>query len=191
MKLLPRHWPGWRVHGAKPSRAAILRRSSEPSSGSSSISVRAMIRPTPGTEASRSSLSAQTGEPALIVDLAVVFGQFLLHVLAQPRDAFLHPFVASDARSSSPSAAIISTICRRRATRSASSLGLIWQRPKLRPCSLRRSERSRAHRSHRSWLACRAPELRPAPAPQVGTVHAATSRRGLRRVLSDVKMADR
>lgn len=59
MKLLPRHWPDCRVHGARPARAAICRRSSDPSSGSSAISVRAIVGPIPGTEASRSSFSAR------------------------------------------------------------------------------------------------------------------------------------
>ena len=49
MKLLPRHWPDWRVNGARPASAAIFLRSRVPSSGSSAMSVRAMIDPTPGT----------------------------------------------------------------------------------------------------------------------------------------------
>src|SRR6266852_1570028 len=65
MKLLPRHLPDCRVQGASPARAAIWRRSSEPSSGSSAIRVRAMVGPMPGTEASRSSFSAQAGDPLL------------------------------------------------------------------------------------------------------------------------------
>ena len=65
MKLLPRHCPDWRVQGASPTRAAICRRLSEPSSGSSAIRVRAIVFPTPGTEARRSSFSAQTGDPRL------------------------------------------------------------------------------------------------------------------------------
>ena len=63
MKLLPRHWPDCRVQGASPTRAAICRRSSDPSSGSSAIRERAMVGPMPGTEASRSSFSAHAGEP--------------------------------------------------------------------------------------------------------------------------------
>src|SRR6202030_1819478 len=61
--LLPRHCPDWRVQGASPTRAAICRRSSEPSSGSSAIRVRAIVFPTPGTEARRYSFSTQTADP--------------------------------------------------------------------------------------------------------------------------------
>ena len=61
MKLLPRHFPDWRVQGARPTRAAISRRSRVPNSGRSAIRVRAMIGPMPGTEASRSSFSRQAG----------------------------------------------------------------------------------------------------------------------------------
>ena len=49
--LLPRHLPDWRVKGARPARAAIWRRSRLPSSGISASIVRAMVGPTPGTEA--------------------------------------------------------------------------------------------------------------------------------------------
>jgi hypothetical protein len=45
MKLLPRHCPDWRVQGASSTRAAIGRRSSEPSSGSSAIRVQVIISP--------------------------------------------------------------------------------------------------------------------------------------------------
>jgi hypothetical protein len=68
MKLLPFHWPDWRVQGT---RAAILRRSSRPSSGNSVIRVRAMVGPTPGTEASRSSFSRQAGEPHTASSMSV------------------------------------------------------------------------------------------------------------------------
>ena len=71
MKLLPFHFPDWRVQGARPTRAATLRRSRLPSSGSSARRVRAMVLPMPGTEASRSSFSRQAGEPRTrLVDVA-------------------------------------------------------------------------------------------------------------------------
>ena len=44
---------------------AICRRLREPSSGRSAIRVRAIVFPTPGTEARRSSFSAQTGDPRI------------------------------------------------------------------------------------------------------------------------------
>src|SRR6202453_1788083 len=55
---LPFHWPDWRVNGASPARLAIRLPSRVPSSGSSAMSVRAVIGPTPGTEARRSTLIA-------------------------------------------------------------------------------------------------------------------------------------
>src|SRR3954452_21387808 len=47
---LPRILPLSRLNGATPTRAAAWRRVSEPSSGSSASSVRALTGPTPGTE---------------------------------------------------------------------------------------------------------------------------------------------
>jgi hypothetical protein len=44
---------------------AIRRRSSEPSSGSSAIKVRAMVFPTPGTDARSFSFSTQTVDPRM------------------------------------------------------------------------------------------------------------------------------
>src|SRR5213080_2212277 len=78
MKLLPRHLPDWRVNGARPASAAIWRRLRLPSSGSSASMVRAVTDPTPGTEASRSSFSHDTG-----VDL----GELAAQRLEQARDA--------------------------------------------------------------------------------------------------------
>jgi hypothetical protein len=57
--------PDWRVHGACPTRAAICRRSREPSSGNSAIRVRAMVFPTPGAEASSSCFSTQMADPRM------------------------------------------------------------------------------------------------------------------------------
>ena len=62
----PRIAPLSRLMGATPTKAAMRRRSSKPSSGSSAISVRAVIGPMPGTEASRSSVSRQTGMPRTV-----------------------------------------------------------------------------------------------------------------------------
>jgi hypothetical protein len=72
----------------------MARRSSEPSSGSSAISVRAITGPTPGTETSRSLLLAPGRRAAHgIVDLAVDIGEHFLECLAQTRDAFLQALV--------------------------------------------------------------------------------------------------
>src|SRR5690349_15943571 len=57
---LPRILPLSRLNGATPTRAAACRRVSEPSSGSSAKSVRALTGPTPGTERNSSSLARQT-----------------------------------------------------------------------------------------------------------------------------------
>jgi hypothetical protein len=48
---------------ATPTRAAMLRRSRVPSSGSSAIKVRAEVLPMPGTETSKSSAARQAGVP--------------------------------------------------------------------------------------------------------------------------------
>src|SRR4051794_27818933 len=56
---LPRILPLSRLNGATPTRAAAWRRVSEPSSGSSASSVRALTGPTPGTERGSSSLARQ------------------------------------------------------------------------------------------------------------------------------------
>src|SRR5215475_3796532 len=45
MKLLPRHWPDWRVKGARPTSAAICLRSRVPSSGNLAIRVREIAGP--------------------------------------------------------------------------------------------------------------------------------------------------
>src|SRR5689334_9980105 len=54
-RILPLSW----LKGATPTRAAAWRRLSEPSSGSSASSVRALTGPTPGTERSSPSLARQ------------------------------------------------------------------------------------------------------------------------------------
>src|SRR3954452_5185718 len=56
---LPRILPPSRLNGATPARAAACRRVSEPSSGSSASSVRALTGPAPGTERGSSSLARQ------------------------------------------------------------------------------------------------------------------------------------
>ena len=61
----PRKQPLSRLIGATPTKAAILRRSRLPSSGSSAIKVRAEVLPMPGTEASRSSAARQAGVPRM------------------------------------------------------------------------------------------------------------------------------
>ena len=60
----PRKVPLSRLTGATPTRLAMRRRSSLPSSGSSAMSVRAEVLPMPGTEASSSSVSRQAGRRA-------------------------------------------------------------------------------------------------------------------------------
>src|SRR6516225_701559 len=71
MKLLPRHWPDWRVKGARPTSATICFPPRVPSSGSSAISVREIVGPTLGTEESRSSFSRQAGEPRTASSISV------------------------------------------------------------------------------------------------------------------------
>src|ERR1700687_1403980 len=90
MKLLPRHLPDCRVQGASPARAAICRRSSDPNSGSSAISVRAMIGPIPGTRGEQVFLLGPGRRaPHVVGDVVIQFGQLLLQGLAQPGDALL------------------------------------------------------------------------------------------------------
>ena len=79
-----------------------------------------MIGPTPGTEASRSSFSRQTGEPRTSSSISLSsLGEFLLERLEQTQDALLQTRLRRGS-SRCRSATIISTIWRRRATRSAS-----------------------------------------------------------------------
>src|SRR5437879_3077990 len=61
MWRVPRCWPLSQFNGATPTRAAIRRRLSCPSSGKSASSVVAKTGPTPGVVRSRFSLSRQTG----------------------------------------------------------------------------------------------------------------------------------
>jgi hypothetical protein len=58
---LPFDFPDWRANGASPARLAIRLPSRVPSSGSSAMSLQAVIGPTPGTEARRSSFLAPCG----------------------------------------------------------------------------------------------------------------------------------
>ena len=113
----PRQGPLSRLSGATPTRAAIWRRSRRPSSGSSAISVRAMIG---RCRAPRSAgLGRAPGRRAadLAVDLVVELGERRLEGRERALDA-VHAWRYALARRflSMP---IISTIWRRRATSSA------------------------------------------------------------------------
>ena len=111
--------PDWRVKGASPARAAIFLRSSVPSSGSSAISVRAMIGPTPGTEDSRSSASRQAGEPRTAVSMSRSISASSFSRAWTRRSIDWRTRATAVWRRRCRSAPIISTICRRRATSSA------------------------------------------------------------------------
>ena len=165
MKLRPRHWPDWRVHGARPHSAAMLRRSSVPSSGNSASSVRADHRADSGHAAQQVVLGQPRRRTAdRGVEVVVGLGQFAFQRLDQPLAALMvRRWTACCARLRS--AVSICTICRRRATRSARSR--VPRRAADAPAawSPRRSARSPPHRSGRSWRACPAPARRPAPAP--------------------------
>ncbi len=132
MKLWPRHWPDWRVNGrqaGQSARSACGR--AVPSSGSSASRVRAMIGPTPGTEASRSSFSRQTGEPRTVSSISSsMLGELASRAQPTSRAMLLRTRgtirCAAGAASRPP---IISMICRRRADQ-------LGQQPgRLRPAS--------------------------------------------------------
>lgn len=89
MKLLPRHWPDWRVNGARPTSAAICLRESRPSSGNSANSVREITGPTPGTDCSRASCNCHTGEPRMqssISNILIYTAQLSFQSFEQPTD---------------------------------------------------------------------------------------------------------
>ena len=69
-RRLPRKPPLSRFMGATPARAAIWWRSTVPSSGSSTISVRATTSPMPGTLLSRSCLAQNTGLRSISLSMA-------------------------------------------------------------------------------------------------------------------------
>ena len=95
MVRLPRIWPESRLTGATPTRAAIRRRSSWPSSGRSAIRVREVTSPTPGTDVSRSSAARQIGEPPHgVVDFAVQFGELGFEGLQRRLDRALDAGIA-------------------------------------------------------------------------------------------------
>src|SRR3954447_16423539 len=113
---LPRILPLSRLNGATPTRAAACRRVSEPSSGSSARSVRALTGPTPGTERSSSSLARQSGlsrtAPSRSRSIASSASS------SQRRWASIPSCRAGSAAwRRSRSATSISSSCRRRATR--------------------------------------------------------------------------
>ena len=84
----PRSVPLSRLNGARPTRAAMRRRSNRPSSGSSAISVKAVIGPTPGTEVSRFSVSRQAGVARMVV---VEIRLEVLEGALQPREVGVDP----------------------------------------------------------------------------------------------------
>ena len=92
-----------------------------PNLGSSAISVRAMVGPTPGAEARRFSLSRQAGEPrtASSISSSTLASSFSSALSSRVRLLRRCGIVMRFSRWRS--ATIISMICRRRATRSASS----------------------------------------------------------------------
>ena len=126
MKLLPRHWPDWRVQGARPARAATLaaieraefrqlgdQRAGDdgPDAGNGGEQI-LLLAPRPASHAHdrRSRCRARPApSPCALRSRAMLFCKRL----------------SVRRRSRWPSAAIISTICRRRATRSASSR-VVW-----------------------------------------------------------------
>ena len=70
----PRNVPLSQLIGATPTRAAILRRVSWPSSGSSAIRVRRVTGPTPGTRLSSSASSCQAGVLRIAPSMSPKFG---------------------------------------------------------------------------------------------------------------------
>ena len=164
MKLLPRHWPDCRVHGARPARAAICRRSSDPSSGSSAISVRAIVGPIPGTEASRSSFLGQAGEPLTWSEMSSSRRSIRFSALAKAaampffrrrRVIYALPFGSYHLNDLAPAADEIGEHC----VVSSAAIGepAAWLPP--------RNARLPRHRSDRSWHVGRAPARTPAPGP--------------------------
>src|SRR3954447_2049870 len=144
-RILPLSW----LKGATPTRAAAWRRVSEPSSGSSASSVRALTGPTPGTERGSSSLARQAA----------------LSRTAVPRSRPI-PATASPSQrrwASIPSRRAGSAAWRR--SRSATSISSSWRRratraPRWRVASSGRGRTASAKRaiasaSRRSVLASR------------------------------------
>ena len=149
MKLLPRHWPDCRVQRARPTSAATC--------GDRASPVPAVRRSGAGDDRSDTGHGSQQilllgphrRAPHMIVDLAVELGQLLLQRLAQPDDTLLQRLLVRR-RSRWASAAIISTIWRRRAIRSASSRVVSSAAVTALPRWLRQNAQSRPRRSDRS-----------------------------------------
>src|ERR1700730_9565712 len=92
MRAWPFHLPDWRTKGARPARAPICLRPSVPRSGSSATLVRAMMGPTPGTEASRASVGPHPGRaPHAGVDVMVDASELTLEAQQKPLDALAYP----------------------------------------------------------------------------------------------------
>ena len=62
----PRNVPRSRLTGARPTKAAIWRRSRRPSSGSSAMRVNAVLGPTPGPDVNRFSVARQAGVARIV-----------------------------------------------------------------------------------------------------------------------------
>ena len=119
MKLLPRHWPDWRVNGARPTSAAICLRESQPSSGNSANSVREITGPTPGTDCDRVFCKCHTGEPLMQSSVLSTLLNALSKALSSRR--ILLATAAGMRCSLCRYAPIMAMIWRRLATRSASN----------------------------------------------------------------------
>ena len=92
-----------------------------PSSGSSAMRVRAVIDPTPGTDARRSSFSRHAGDPRTPASISPSISESSFSSAAIRRAMLLRIRMTATRFSRLRSATIISMIWRRRATRSASS----------------------------------------------------------------------
>ena len=132
--------------GGDPTRAAICRRVSVPSSGNSATSVKVSVGPTPGTLRSSSSRSRQTGlsRSRLLRSSSISFNSCLSSVSTRSIRTWT---TGSACPRRTCSAALIRTTCLRRVTRASSS------RARGHRARLSRSVRSPPHRSGPSWPA--------------------------------------
>ncbi len=119
--LLPCHWPDWRTHGARPPSAATLRRSRLPSSGISARRTRAVTGPIPGMLVRSFSFLAPGGDPRTMSSMSVRPRTAPSCKAATRRSMLLRSRFVRRAREALPLGPIISTIWRRRDTRSDSS----------------------------------------------------------------------